>query len=278
MALVTNPASEHGAHIDQMFWITMWITLAVFVLVNFMLFYFAWKYGKDGERKATYYPENHKLELLWTVVPAIVLTVLIAYGIVTWNRIMVQAPDKTAYNIELNAQQFAWNIHYPGTDNKLGDVDVHLISSANLMGVNFQEDFAHDDFQANEIYLPKGKPVTLTIRSRDVIHAVHMPHFRVKMDAVPGMKTRFTFTPTLTTKEMRVIRNEEKFDYELACAEVCGRSHFSMQKKITVVDEAEYLEWLKKQPVIFDPKVHVLNPAPAADQHASAVTETSSTH
>ena len=270
MALITNPASEHGIAIDQMFWITMWITIAVFVVVNFALFYFGWKYSKDGERKATYYPENHKLELLWTIVPAIVLTILIAFGIVTWNKIMVHAPDKNAYNLELNAQQFAWNIHYPGVDNNLGDVDVHLISPTNLMGVNFQQDLAHDDFMANEIYLPKGKPVTLTIRSRDVIHAVHMPHFRVKMDAVPGMKTRFTFVPILTTAEMRIIRNEETFNYELACAEVCGKSHFSMQKKITVVEEAEYLEWIKKQPVMFDPKVHILQPTANPNQHASA--------
>ncbi len=272
--LVLNPASEHGVDIDRMFWITMAVSYFVFVVVNFFLFYFGWKYGKGGPKKATYYPENHKLELLWTVVPALVLTALITFGIITWNRIMVHDPDLNAYNVELNAQQFGWNLHYPGVDNKLGDVDVHLISADNFLGVNFSEAVSHDDFVANEIYLPKGKPVTLTIRSRDVIHAVHMPHFRVKMDAVPGMRTRFTFVPTKTTAEYRIEKNNPEFDYELACAEVCGKGHFAMQKKIIVVEEAEYLAWLKKQPLMYKAELHSIKGLSPEVHQASIETKT----
>lgn len=247
-------ASEHGMEIDRMFWITMTVVMIVFVLTNILLFYFAYKYRHDENRKARYYPENHKLELIWTVVPAIVLTVLVVFGIKAWTGIMAE-PPADAYEVELNAQQFAWNLRYPGVDGEFGDINLHLIDGNNLLGVNFNQKEGQDDFMPNELYLPKGKPVILRIRSRDVLHSVHMPHFRVKMDAVPGMPTRFTLTPKYTTQEWRDKIGNQEFEFELACAEVCGRSHFSMKKIIKVVEEEEYLEWVKSQPPMFDPSI-----------------------
>lgn len=246
-------ASVHGEEIDRMFWITMIVALIVFVFTNILLMYFAYKYRHDDNRKAKYYPENGKLELLWTVVPAIVLTILVVFGIRTWTNVMVNDPPADAYEVELNAQQFAWNLRYPGVDGEFGDINLHLISGNNLLGVNYAQPVSHDDFMANELYLPKGKPVILRIRSRDVLHSVHMPHFRVKMDAVPGMPTRFTFTPKYTTQEWRDRTGNQEFEFELACAEVCGRSHFSMKRIIKVVEEEDYIKWVKEQKPMFDP-------------------------
>lgn len=257
--IMSNSASEHGESIDFMFWITMAVAMIVFVGTNALLMWFAYKYPHGEGRKAKFYPENHKLELIWTVVPAIVLTILVVFGIRTWTNVMVADPPKDAFQVELNAQQFAWNLRYPGPDGKFGTINLHLIDEANnLLGVNFAEPVSHDDFMSNELYLPKGVPVILRIRSRDVLHSVHMPHFRVKMDAVPGMPTRFTLTPKYTTEEYREIMNDPEFEYELACAEVCGRSHYSMKRIIKVVEKDEYVKWLAEQSKsvpLYDPSV-----------------------
>lgn len=254
--LFKDSASAHGADIDQLFWITMSVVFFVFLVTNFLLFFFAFKYANDGKRKATYYPENHKLELVWTVVPAIVLATLVIFGIRVWNNVMMSdaAPDAT--QIELNAQQFGWNIRYPGINGKFADLDRHLISADNSLGIDFSTDDAKDDFLSADLVLPLGREVVLNIRSRDVLHSAYLPHFRVKMDAVPGMPTKFKFTPTITTDSMRVIRDEPEFDYELACTEVCGRGHFSMRKRVVVVPADSFDTWMSTQPVYYKASLH----------------------
>jgi cytochrome c oxidase subunit 2 len=261
--LFDNAASEHGEKIDMLFWITMAVVVAVFLFTNLLLFFFAFRYFRRDGRKAHYYPENHKLELIWTVVPAIVLASLVMYGIKTWNETMgdpeLVEGQTELVEIELNAQQFTWNIRYPGADNKFGTIDRHLIGDDNQLGVDFSEPESHDDFMAQELWLPKGKRVNLRIRSRDVLHSAYLPHFRVKMDAVPGMPTRFHFVPTKTTKEMQEILGDTTFYYELACAEVCGKGHFSMQRKVVVVEEEDFNKWLKEEGAkskLYDPAKH----------------------
>jgi cytochrome c oxidase subunit 2 len=185
------------------------------------------------------------------------------YGIKTWNETMgapvLTGDQKELVEIELNGQQFTWNIRYPGTDNKLGDIDHHLIGPDNQLGVDFSQAVSHDDFMAQELWLPKGQHVNLRIRSRDVLHSAYLPHFRVKMDAVPGMPTRFHFVPTKTTKEMQEILGDTTFNYELACAEVCGKGHFSMARKVVVVEYDKWLEWRDAEMAksrLYDPAKH----------------------
>lgn len=272
--LLENSASEHGADIDWLFWVTMVIVMLVFILTNGILFFFAWKYGKDDGRKAKFYPENHKLELIWTVVPAVVLTVLIILGIKVWTGVM-GAPDENEelVSIELSGQQWGWIIRYPGADGQFGEIDVRRIGGQNILGVDPDQKVSKDDFISNELYLPKGKRVDLKIRSRDVLHSVYLPHFRVKMDAVPGMSTRFHFVPIKTTDEYRddlskvgrwqevvrldtidtdgvvsvdTVHKYEEFDFELACTEICGRGHFSMRKVVKVLEWDEWKKWFAK--------------------------------
>lgn len=252
--LLTNSASEHGAEIDSIFWITMVVVMAVFVLTNIVLFFFAFRYHHREGYQAKYYPENNRLELLWTVVPAIVLTILVIFGIRTWSRVMSEPdPSEELVKVELNAQQFGWTIRYPGNDGEFGKIDVHLITGTNSLGIDFEEadkpadqKVSRDDFLSQELVIPKGRRVDLKLRSRDVLHSAYLPHFRVKMDCVPGMDTRFHFVPTLTTEEMRAIRGDSTFNYELACTEVCGKGHFSMQKIVRVLEPEEWDQWYKK--------------------------------
>ncbi len=282
--VLDNAASAHGQEIDQLFWITMVVVFGVFVLTNAVLFFFAYRYGKDGGRKARYYPENNRLEMIWTVVPAITLTILVIFGIRTWNSTMgAPDPSEEVLLVEISGEQWGWTLRYPGPDKELGDLDVRRIAGANNLGVNMSNPRSHDDFISNDLVLKKGQRVDLKIRSRDVLHSVYLPHFRVKMDAVPGMDTRFHFVPLYTSSEYRQILKEgggywaeldsvrtmevekmriengdtitfketvvdsvfhyEGFDYELACTEVCGRGHFSMAKKVIVLEPEEYDAW-----------------------------------
>lgn len=239
-------ASEHGVSTDYLFWLTMWVSVFVFVVTHILLFTFPSKYSYDENRKAMFFPENHWLELIWTVVPAIVLAGLVFSGLTVWGDITDKAPED-AEVVEVMGQQFAWVTRYPGADNKLGDYNYQLISDDNKMGVDFTDEQSFDDFLPREIHLPKGKAVLFKIRARDVLHSVYAPHFRVKMDAVPGMPTSFHFVPTKTTQEMRAETGNAEFNYELACAEVCGRGHFAMRLLIIVDTPEDYEKWKSEQ-------------------------------
>ncbi len=239
-------ASEHGVITDELFWITMAVTGVVFLITHVLLFVFPYKYQYKEGRKAAFYPENHKLELVWTAVPGVVMAGLVISGWMAWSDITAPAPEK-AHVVEIMGYQFAWDVRYPGKDNVLGDYDYRLINASNSHGIDFTDKNSIDDFPSPRVVIPKGEPVLFKIRARDVLHSVFAPHMRLKMDAVPGMPTRFWFVPTKTTAEMRAELKDPEFEYEIACTEICGRGHFSMKKVIEVVEPAEYQKWLAEQ-------------------------------
>ncbi|MDX2194851.1 MAG: cytochrome c oxidase subunit II [Cytophagales bacterium] len=239
-------ASEHGIITDELFWIDSIIILIAFISTNILLFFFPYMYQYKEGRKAYFYPDNHKLEIIWTIIPAIVMAVLVFFGLKVWNDIESPAP-KDAVVLEITGKQFNWIVRYPGKDGKLGAYNFKLIDATNEVGIDFTDKSSFDDFMPREIHIPKGRPVQFKIRARDVLHSVFLPHFRQKMDAVPGMPTSFWFTPIYTTDEMRTITGNPNFKYELACTEVCGRGHFGM-KYLLVVDEPEvYEKWYASQ-------------------------------
>lgn len=261
-------ASEHGAAIDWLFNFNMYIIGIVFFITNAFLFYFAFKYykGKDNQT-ATFFPESHKLELIWTVVPGIALTIIIFLGIQTWNSITAPAAGETI-NMELYAKQFDWTARYAGKDNVLGQRYFRLISDTNPMGLDPEDPNGKDDIVVrNEFHIPKGKQVDFKLASRDVIHSAYMPHFRAQMNCVPGMTTSFHYVPTITTEEMRknpeVIQNmaevneilaekgeSAEFNYILLCNKICGNSHYNMQMNIIVDEPEQYEAWLSKQKTV----------------------------
>lgn len=239
-------ASEHGELTDKLFWRTMWVTGIVFVITNILLFVFSYKYKYDEKRRALFYPHNNKLEYIWTGVPAIVLTWLVISGWMAWDGIMSEAPEESE-QIEIVGQQFYWSLRYGGADNQVGDFDYRLIDATNGHGMDLSDRSNFDDFISNNLVIPKGKPVLLKIRAKDVLHSVFIPHMRVKMDAVPGMPTQFWFVANKSTAEMRIEEANPDFEYELACTEICGGGHFSMKKKVIVLEPAEYAEWKADQ-------------------------------
>ena len=231
-----------------MLWLTIYVTGSVFIGTQILLFWFAFKYQEDDKRKVFYFPHNTNLELLWTVVPAIVLTVLVVIGLRNWFSFTGEAP-KEAQVVEVTGKQFGWIFRYPGKDGELGKKYYKNIDEAtNQLGLVWDDKLAQDDIVSTQaLYVVKGKPVKLVIGSRDVIHDVGLTQFRLKMDAVPGIPTTMWFTPKYTTKEMKEVSGNPNFVYEISCDQVCGVSHYSMRGIIEVVTQAEYDVWMAKQ-------------------------------
>jgi cytochrome c oxidase subunit 2 len=240
-------ASEHGELTDMEFWITMAVTVVAAVVISIVMFTFLYTYRYREGRKAKFFPDNHYLELAWTIIPAIVLAVLVFSGLRTWNDITSPA-SKEAEVIELIGQQWAWTARYPGKDKELGKVNFKLIDNVgNEFGLDLSDNKTYDDFKSLELHIPVGKEVLLKIRAKDVLHSVYLPHFRVKMDAVPGMPTHFKFTATKTTQQMRDELGNQAFNYEMACTEICGRGHFSMRFPVVVDSEEDFEKWKLSQ-------------------------------
>jgi len=244
--LLPESASEHGLETDSLFNLVMIAILIPFVVLNILLFWAAYRFRYNKSRRSHYHHDNNRLELAWTIIPAIVFTVLILRGVPLWDKIKAKAPDQSEI-IEIMGFQFAWAVRYPGSDNALGVHHNQMIDAINQFGMDLSDKSSFDDFITNEIHVPKGKPVLLKIWSRDVIHSVFAPHFRLKQDAVPGMPTSFWFEPRLTTAEMREKTAKPDFNYEIACAEVCGRGHFAMRMILVVDEPEEYDRWKAQQ-------------------------------
>jgi len=286
-------ASEHGGALDNMFAVTLFFTGIVFILTHIALFYFAWRYQGRRGGKAEFLPHNNRLEVVWTVIPAVVMTFLVIKGLDAWNEVMADVnPDEDYIEIEATGMQFAWLLRYPGADGKLGARDYKKISASNPLGQDWTDPKNHDDIHPTEIVLPVGKKVRVRITSRDVLHNFYLPHFRVKMDAVPGMPTYFVFTPTQTTEayrqELRAydeynvpvdpedpesLLKWEAFEYELACAELCGKGHFSMKRLVKIVSEGEYQDWLANQQSYYESTIKGTENDPFRDEAEEAISE-----
>ncbi len=265
--LLPEAASEHGLKVDALWNYNMWLVSLVFVVVNAFLFYFAYKYtGKKGA-KATFFAHDNRLEMLWTIVPAVTLAFIIIFGLKYWNDITTKSEDANKVTIELYAKQFDWTARYAGFDKTLGSTDYRQIDGGNDVGLDTLDATGYDDIIVkNEFHIPVGKEIEFKMRSRDVIHSAYMPHFRAQMNCVPGMVTTFKFTPNKTTTEMRkdpyviqlmaginearALKGDEpvEFDYILLCNKICGASHYNMQMTIIVESEKDYKDWLLTQP------------------------------
>ena len=277
--LLPDSASEHGYTYDKLMLISFLVIFLVQTVTQALLHYFAYKYRGINGRKASFITHNNKLELVWTVIPAIVLFVLILYGMTTWSDIMNFEEDEDALVVELYAAQWNWKARYAGDDNVLGDANVRFLNDfdgRNSVGIDSSDPNGLDDVVVTqEFHLPVNRKVIFKIRSQDVLHSAYMPHFRAQMNAVPGMITEFSFTPTVTTAEMRlnpeivskvnrinkirydnsqelIAKGEEalapyQFDYLLLCAKICGASHYNMQMKLVVESEKDFNKWLNDQ-------------------------------
>ena len=239
--LAHDASSVEGALVDSMLWVTLAVTGIVFIGTQIVLFLFAYKYQEQDNRKVYFFAHSNKLEFIWTIIPAITLTILVVIGLRNWY-LFTGEPPKGAMVVEVTGKQFGWIFRYPGKDAAFGKKYYKNIDNAsNSLGIIWEDELSHDDLVMEQtMYLVKGKPVKFIIGSRDVIHDVGLTHFRMKMDAVPGIPTTLWFTPKYTTNEMKEITGNPNFQYEISCDQMCGNGHYSMKGVIEVLDQEEY--------------------------------------
>ena len=286
-----TPASAHGSDIDNLMNVTWVLIFIVQAVTQVLLHYFAFKYrGKQGQ-KAMFFSDSTKLEVIWSGIPAVVLAILILFGLYAWTNIMFVDEDEETIVVEVYAQQFKWTARYAGPDNVLGKANVRLIEGVNTLGVDLSDPNAQDDIVVTELHIPKGKKVHFKFRSQDVLHSAYFPHFRAQMNCVPGMVTEFAFEPVYTSVEYRelpymvekvknindlrakksidlvakgeVALDPYSFDFLLICNKICGASHYNMQMKVVVDTPEDYKKWLSDKPTLVQ-EVKTANAAPAA--------------
>jgi len=206
--------STYGEEIDFLFHLIYYITGGVFILVAAAMIAFLVMYRHREGRRARYTHGNTPVEIVWTVVPSLILIFLTVLSVAAWARIKIQMPESDI-NIQVTGKQFNWIVTYPGPDGRFGTDD--------------------DKTFDNEMHVPVGKPVRLVLASKDVIHSVFLPNLRFKQDAVPGREIRQWFEATKPGK------------YEMPCAELCGFGHSGMRGWLYVHTPDEYQKWLKEQ-------------------------------
>lgn len=225
--------SEHGPRVDSQFMITIIVVGVAFALAQIGLGWVVWKYRDTASTtRATYSHGNNRLEVVWTVVTAIIFISLAVMGQKVWASLHLNAAPPGSYRVEVVAQQFSWNFHYSGKDTAFGRTDPKLIddSALNYVGLDETDPNAKDDSVVSTLVVPVNRPVELILKSKDVTHSFWVPQLRFKQDLVPGMAIPVHFTVTKIGK------------YELACAELCGMNHYKMKSYMLVLPEAEFSE------------------------------------
>ena len=228
----TPNISEHGDAIDRQFNFTAIVVAIAFVSSQLALAWAIVKFGRKGNERAVYSHGNNKVEWLWTIITAGVFIIVAIFGQMVWYRLHITPVAANAVPIEVVAQQFQWNFHYPGADQTMGKTDARYINdgSLNFIGLDPDDAAGKDDIQMSTLIVPLDRPVSILMRSKDVIHSFWVPALRIKQDAVPGMNVRIHFTAKQVGK------------YEMTCVELCGSLHYNMKTFMLVLPQEEYNE------------------------------------
>lgn len=229
--------STYGNKIDGLFWIIFYVTGFFFLITEVALLWFIFRYKAKDNKKAFFTHGNKLVEIIWTVIPGIILFSMAVYSAGPWAAIKKDMPkEKDAVVIEIMARQFAWFARYPGKDGKFGATDTSLVTGGDPFGRKEDDPYGKDDVVTmNDIHVPVDKKVLLKLQTRDVIHSFFVPNLRIKQDTVPGMVIPVWFEVTKTGQ------------YEIACAELCGIGHTMMRGILTVQKQEEFNEWLSRQ-------------------------------
>lgn len=248
------PIASNWQYIDDTVSLTFWITGLVFVAIVVFMAYCAYRFAHRRGKRAAYEPESRRLEIALTAITAVGVAAMLAPGLVVWRQ-FVEVPEAAA-EIEAVGQQWSWNFRLPGEDGKLGRVDTRRIDPDNPLGLAPDDPAGQDDviLEGEPLHLPLGQPVKVLLRSADVLHSFYVPEFRTKMDLVPGMITHLWFTPTRTGR------------FQILCAELCGVAHADMRGSVVVVEEQDYVAWLRQQ------RTFAQLTAPAGEERLTSLT------
>jgi cytochrome c oxidase subunit 2 len=244
-------ASTHGAEIDSLIG---WLHIFMFVLFIGWGAFFAYvlvRFRRSRNPTASYPGvKSHVSSYLEGAVLVIEMVLLFAFSIPLWAARVDRLPaENEALVVHVTAEQFAWNVRYAGHDKVFGKTDIKLIDlQSNPLGVDRSDAAGKDDVVTlNQLYIPVNRPVIIKLRSKDVIHSFGVPEFRVKQDAIPGLTIPIWFIPNVTTAEMRTRTGKPEFQYEIACAQLCGLGHYRMRGFVTVLSTEEFQKWMDEK-------------------------------
>jgi cytochrome c oxidase subunit 2 len=244
-------AATHGGQIDSLIG---WMHLFMFILFigwGAFFVYVLIRFRRSRNPVANYAGvKSHSSKYLEAGVLVVELVLLFGFSIPLWAaRVDRMPPEHEALVVHVTAEQFAWNVRYPGADGQFGRTDIKLIDvQSNPLGLDRSDAAAKDDVTTlNQLYLPANRPVIVKLRSKDVIHSFGVPEFRVKQDAIPGLTIPIWFIPNVTTEEMRVRTGNPNFQYEIACAQLCGLGHYRMRGFVTVLGQEAFQKWLQDE-------------------------------
>jgi cytochrome c oxidase subunit II len=231
-------ASTHAAEVDQMTVLVHWLMLVLFVGWGIFFVFVLFRFRKGANPKASYTGAKGKISKgLEVAVAVIEVFLLVFYAIPAWaKRVKAFPAESEAVVVRVIAEQFAWNVHYPGPDGKFGRTEIRLVSADNPIGLDRSDPNAKDDITTiNQLNLPVDRPVLVHLTSKDVIHSFGLYEMRVKQDAIPGMSIPVWFIPNRVG------------EYEIACSQLCGLGHFRMRGFVTIQAAADYQKWFNDQ-------------------------------
>lgn len=233
--------SAHGAELDQLNAVVHWLMLILFVIWGLLFAYMLWRFRASRQPKALYHGTHSHLSTYAEAGVAVVeVILLVGFSIPLWYRWTQRpAPDKNPLEVRVVAEQFAWNIHYPGPDKVFGKMNVKLVDSSNPLGLDPNDPTAKDDIVSlNQLHMEVNRPIIVRITSKDVIHSFGLTYMRVKQDAVPGMEVPVHFTP---------VKTSGKEPWEISCAQLCGLGHYRMRGQYEVHTKADFEKWMASQ-------------------------------
>ncbi len=250
-ALFPNAASTHAASIDQMIDAVHVLMFLLFVGWGAFFVYVLFRFRAGRNPKADPVGVTGKTNT-WLEVGVAVAEVilLVGFSIPLWaERVDDIPPEEDAVVVRVVAQQFAWNIWYPGEDGVFGKQNLELLDEeTNPIGLDRSDPAGADDITTiNQLHLPVDRPAVIHLSSKDVIHSFNLPNMRIKQDAMPGLTIPVWFVPTITTEQMREQTGDPEFIYEIACAQLCGNSHYSMRGFMTIHTDESYAAWLEEE-------------------------------
>jgi cytochrome c oxidase subunit 2 len=245
-------ASEHGQGVDALIVYIHWLMIALFVGWIAYFAYVLFRFHKSRNPRADYIGvKSHASSYIELLVAGVEAVLLIFFAVPLWAKTVDAFPkDADATVVQVVAQQFNWNVRYPGADQTFGAQSMHFVKDDNIFGIDPNDPKGKDDLvMNNEIHVPlvllpklkatdpdKYKPVIVRISSKDVIHSFKIIAMRITQDAIPGMRIPIHFTPTKTGI------------FQINCAQLCGNGHYSMSGgKLIVQTQEEYDKWLAGQ-------------------------------
>jgi len=220
-----------GAKVDEILNFILYLTVTVFILVNTVFIYYLIIYRRRPGVKAYYSHGNNALEIVWTIIPTAIFLGLAIWSNRVWSELH-STPPEDSLRVDIVSYQFGWDMRYAGQDGILGDANSESFSADNRFGLVEGDTASRDDFESTELVIPANRPVHVYLRSRDVIHSIYIPEFRLYQDAVPGRTIGWVW--------FEVIRPG---NFELACSQLCGTGHYNMKARIRVLPPDEFDIW-----------------------------------